>query len=54
METIVRNHMRPLLLGQGGGLPSRRSIYRFFRATGLAGVDVCFLSLADFLATYGP
>lgn len=53
LETIVRNHMRPLLLGQGGGLPSRRSIYRFFRATGLAGVDVCFLSLADFLATYG-
>jgi hypothetical protein len=54
LETIVRHHMRPLLLGQGGGLPSRRAIYRFFRATGLAGVDVCFLSLADFLATYGP
>ncbi len=54
VETIVRNHMRPLLLGQAGGLPSRRSIYRFFRDTGLAGVDVCFLSLADFLATYGP
>jgi hypothetical protein len=35
-------------------MPTRRAIYRFYRATGSAGVDVCFLSLADFLATYGP
>ena len=53
-ETIVRHHMRPLLLGQGGALPTRRAIYRFYRDTGPAGVDICFLSLADFLATYGP
>jgi poly(A) polymerase len=53
-ESIVRHHMRPLLLGQAGGLPSRRAIYRFYRDAGPAGVDICFLSLADFLATYGP
>ena len=54
LETIVRHHMRPLLLGQGGALPTRRAIYRFYRDCGPAGVDICFLSLADFLATYGP
>jgi hypothetical protein len=35
------------------GLPTRRAIYRFFRDTGAAGVDICILSLADMLATYG-
>jgi hypothetical protein len=29
-----------------------RAIYRFFRDTGPAGVDICLLSLADVLATY--
>jgi poly(A) polymerase len=53
-ERVVRHHMRPLLLGQAGQLPSRRAIYRFYRDTGPAGVDICFLSLADFMATYGP
>ena len=51
---LVAHHMRPLLLLQGEGLPSRRAIYRFFRAAGQAGVDVCLHSLADTLATYGP
>ena len=50
---IVRNHMRPLLLGQAGEPPSRRAIYRFFRDCKEAGVDICLLSLADTLATYG-
>jgi putative nucleotidyltransferase with HDIG domain len=54
LTTIVRHHMRPLLLAQAGATPSRRAIYRFFRATGPAGVDICLLSLADTLATYGP
>jgi hypothetical protein len=36
-----------------GKLPSRRATYRFFRDTGPAGVDICLLSLADTLATYG-
>ncbi len=50
---VVRHHMRPLLLGQAGEIPSRRAIYRFFRRVEAAGVDICLLSLADFLATYG-
>lgn len=54
LRLIVRHHMRPHLLGQEGALPSRRAIYRFFRDTGAAGVDICLLSLADTLATYGP
>lgn len=54
LRTIVRGHMRPLLLAQGENLPSRRAVYRFFRDTGAAGVDICLLSLADVLATYGP
>ncbi len=54
LASIVRYHMRPINLAQMGELPSRRAIYRFFRAAGAAGVEVCLLSLADTLATYGP
>jgi len=54
LETVVRHHLRPILLSQAGGLPSRRAIYRFFRDTQEAGVDICLLSLADVLGTYGP
>jgi poly(A) polymerase len=53
LTTIVRQHMRLLFLAQSGDQPSRRAIYRFFRDTGPAGVDICLLSLADTLATYG-
>ncbi len=53
LATIVRHHMRPLLLAQAPETPSPRAIYRFFRDTGPAGVDICLLSLADTLATYG-
>jgi tRNA nucleotidyltransferase/poly(A) polymerase len=52
--TIVLNHMRPLWLSKIGKLPSKRATYRFFRDTGPGGVDICLLSLADTLATYGP
>jgi putative nucleotidyltransferase with HDIG domain len=52
LELVVRHHMRPLLLTNSGRLPSRRAIYRFFRDTQEAGVDICILSLADFLGTY--
>jgi hypothetical protein len=54
LRCVVRNHMRPLLLAQLDELPSRRAIYRFFRDTGPAGVEVCLHALADTLATYGP
>ena len=51
---IVNHHVRPSLLSHTEELPSRKAIYRFFRDTGIAGVDICLLSLADILATYGP
>ena len=53
LKTLVRHHMRPLMLSQLEGLPTRRAVYRFFRDTGPAGVDICLLSLADCLGTYG-
>jgi hypothetical protein len=43
--------MRPLLLEREPRV-SRRAIFRFFKATGSAGLDVALLSLADNLATY--
>ncbi len=51
LTTIVEQHMRPHWL-HGQSL-SARAIYRFWRATGAAGVDVCLLALADYLGTYG-
>lgn len=50
-ETIVRHHMRPLLLASQPGVSSR-AVYRFFRDTREAGVDVLLHALADHLATY--
>jgi len=52
LKTIVRHHMRPLLLGNNPDPVTPRAIYRFFRDTGPAGVDICLLSLADVLATH--
>jgi len=54
LQTIVRQHMRPHFMAKENGQVSRRAIYRFFQATGQAGVDICLLSLADRLATSGP
>lgn len=54
LKAIIANHLRPILLAQTGELPTRRAIFRFFRDAGEAGVEVCLLSLADVLATYGP
>ena len=53
LNTIIDHHMRPLLLAQAGFSPSKRAIFRFFRTTQEAGVDICILSLADVLGTYG-
>lgn len=53
IRTIVRNHMRPLLLAKGEKV-TKRAVYRFFRDSGDAGVDILVHSLADHLATWGP
>ncbi len=50
--TIVKHHMRPGRLLKSGPV-TRRVIYRFFRDTGDAGIDVLILALADQLATRG-
>lgn len=56
VNTIVAEHMRPLLLAQAQGAdPTRRAAFRFFKRTGSNGLDVILLALADHLATYdGP
>jgi hypothetical protein len=56
LETLVRHHMRVHFftnrLVKEDKLPSRRAIYRFYRDTGPAGVDLVLLALADLRATY--
>lgn len=54
LNRVVRYHLRPLLLAEDGGHPSRKAIYRFFRQAKDAGIGVCILSLADVWGTYGP
>jgi putative nucleotidyltransferase with HDIG domain len=49
---IVKGHLRPSHLARAEKI-TRRAIYRYFRATGDAGVDIVLLSLADHLATWG-
>jgi tRNA nucleotidyltransferase/poly(A) polymerase len=51
-ETIVRQHMRALLLAHEQSVTAR-AVYRLFRDTGDAGVDVLLHALADHRATYG-
>jgi putative nucleotidyltransferase with HDIG domain len=53
LQTIVGGHMRLHLLSADGGRPSSRAIFRFFRDTQEAGLDILLLSLADVRATYG-
>jgi hypothetical protein len=53
LELLIRHHLRPGQISQQE-LPTHRAIYRYFRDTGEAGIDILFLSLADHLATRGP
>lgn len=53
VKDVIANHMRPLWLSEGPKL-SRRSVYRFFRDAGPAGIDVGLLALADELAIFPP
>lgn len=52
MTTIVRNHMRPILLSKEKKV-TNRAIFRFFRDTKEDGVLICLLSIADINATRG-
>ncbi len=57
VETVVQNHMRPLLLSKEKKI-SRRAVYRFFRDTAgpgfQAGVAVALHALADHRAMFPP
>jgi poly(A) polymerase len=52
VTAIVAHHLRPIWLAIGGTV-SDRAVYRFFRATGDAGVDVAVHAWCDQDATYG-
>ena len=56
LESVVRCHMRVHWmadsLAQTDGKIAGRSVYRYFRAAGESGVDVCLLSAADTRGTY--
>jgi hypothetical protein len=57
IRKIIANHMRfhffTNRLEGDGHEPSRRAIYRFFRDTGKAGVDLVLLGLADLRGMQG-
>ncbi len=56
LKVIIRHHMRIHAfsdrLAEEKAEPSRKAVYRFFRDTGAAGVDLCLLAMADQRATY--
>lgn len=56
LHTVIASHMRfhfhTNRLAEEGKEPTRRGIYRFFRAAGPAGVELVLLGLADLRATW--
>jgi len=50
---MIEAHLRPVQMAQDRA-PTKRAVYRYFRATGEAGIGTLFLSLADHLGTVGP
>jgi putative nucleotidyltransferase with HDIG domain len=58
IERIIKHHMRfhffTSRLEGDKQEPTRKAIYRFFRDTGAAGVDLVLLGLADLRGTQGP
>ena len=53
IQCIVEGHMQLHWLSKNPQSVGKREVYRFFRANGAAGIDICILSLADVLAAYG-
>jgi len=53
VENLIYHHLRPAQMANDG-MPTSRAIYRFFRDTEDAGIDILVLALADYLATHGP
>jgi len=53
VENLIYHHLRPAQMSNED-LPTSRAIYRYFRDTEGAGLDILFIALADYLATHGP
>jgi poly(A) polymerase len=53
VENLVYYHLRPAQMANNE-LPTQRAIYRYFRDTDDAGIDILLLALADYLASRGP
>ena len=53
VASLVYYHLRPAQMANGD-LPTQRAIYRYFRDSKGAGIDILFLALADYLASRGP
>ena len=53
VESLVYHHLRPVQMANGE-FPTQRAIYRYFRDTGDADIDILVLALADYLASRGP
>jgi poly(A) polymerase len=54
VKSLVYHHLRPVQMSSSRELPTQRAIYRYFRDTDDAGIDILFLALADYLASRGP
>lgn len=53
LGTVVKYHHGPLVFSWYDQTLDKKAVYRFWRDTREAGVDICLLSLADVLAIYG-
>ena len=53
VQKLVYHHLHPAQMSNEG-FPTHKAIFRYFRDTGGAGIDIIFLALADYLAVAGP
>ena len=53
VSLLIRHHLRPGQVNAPGQPPTSRALYRFHKALGDAAGPLCFLFLADSLATVG-
>lgn len=53
VEKLIYHHLHPAQMS-AQGLPTKKAIFRYFRDTEGAGIDIIYLALADYLAVAGP
>ena len=54
VATQVLYHLRPSQMAPRGSMPSKKSVYKYYRDAGIASIDTLYLNLADYLAARGP